>query len=702
MTKKKNDYTIKDINDIVKTYLKSDLSILNKAYNYVLKYLYEDEIKSILNIASILTTIYSDQETIAASFLYRLFIDDRVLRSELEKEFDISLIKLAYGIYKLNKITFSTDNDYLVEYYKKVIVGMSEDVRVITVSLSERVNIMRELGTFEVSKQKKIAKETLEIFAPLAHHLGIYKLKSELEDLSLRYLKPEVYYDIVEKLKSTKRDRDNVINEMMSEVSSLLIDHNIDFEIKGRSKSIYSIYNKLDKGRKFSDIYDLLALRILVSNEQECYLVLGLIHSKFKPIAKRFKDFIAMPKSNGYQSLHTTVFGVNNDLFEIQIRTHAMNEVAENGLASHWSYKENKNTYNLSSTDAKLGFFKAVIDMNQNDVNDEVFYNTIKEDSQEDNIYVFTPKGDVIELPKGSTPVDFAYRVHSKIGDSMIGALVNNMIVPMNYLLQDGDVVKINTSKSSSPSLGWLDFVKLTQTKNKIKAYFTKSRKEELINLGKEILEKELRKRKISINEFYSNQNIKQLIKELKVNDLDNILINIGNNKFNPRYVINVIYKEEEEVKDVNNKPIIKNELDINVSGLTDVKVNIASCCKPIPGDDIVGYITKNNGITIHRETCKNLIHLEERIVDVTFNVVTKNRYLTCLLIDLKNNQSHLGDILNKITSRGITIEGVNVIYKDNKMVYKLSLYVMNLESLEKLINDILKLRYVYSVEREG
>ncbi len=702
MTKKKNDYTINDIINFVKTYIDSDLNVINKAYNYVLNYLSKDEVKNVLNICAILTTIYSDKETISATLLYRLFIDERVPRSELEKEFDESLIKLSYGIYKLNKITFSTENDYLVEYYKKVIVGMSEDVRVITVSLSERVNIMRELGDLDVSEQKKIAKETLEIFAPLAHHLGIYKLKSELEDLSLRYLKPEVYYDIVEKLNSTKQDRDNIINEMMNEVSNLLIDHNIDFEIKGRSKSIYSIFNKLDKGRKFSDIYDLLALRILVNNEQDCYLVLGLIHSKFKPITKRFKDFIAMPKSNGYQSLHTTVFGVNNDLFEIQIRTHAMNEVAENGLAAHWSYKENKKAYNLSSTDLKLGFFKAVIDMNQNDVNDEVFYNTIKDDSQEDNIYVFTPKGDVIELPKGSTPVDFAYRVHSKIGDTMVGALVNNTIVPLNYILQDGDVIKINTSKSGSPNIGWLEFVKLTQTKNKIKAYFTKSRKEELINLGKDILDKELRKRKISINEFYNENNVKKIIKELKLKDLDNVLINIGNNKFNPRYVINIIYKEELEKQELNNKLIVKNELDINVSGLSDVKVNIASCCKPIPGDEIVGYITKTNGITIHRDCCKNLIHLDERIVDVSFNIVTKNRYQTTLLIDLKNNQSHLGDVLNKITNRGINIEAVNITYKDNKMIYKISLYIQNLEHLKKLINDILKLRYVYSVEREG
>ena len=660
MTKVKNDYTINDIISIVKKYIKdSDTSLILDSYNYVSGYLDDDNKQNILNIAYILTTVNADVDTITASFLYRLFMNNSVSRKELEEKFDFVIVRLAYGIYKLNKISFSTENDYLIEYYKKVIVGMSEDVRVIIVSLAERVNLMRGLVNYNRDDQKRLAKETLEIFAPIAHHLGVYKLKSELEDLSLRFLKPDVFYDIVEKLDSTKIERDNIINEMMTEVSELLTDHSINHEIKGRSKSIYSIYNKLDKGRKFSDIYDLLALRILVKEESECYLVLGLIHSKFKPIAKRFKDFIAMPKSNGYQSLHTTVFGYNNDLFEIQIRTYDMNEVAENGLAAHWSYKEHRNAYNLSSTDAKLEFFKAVIEMN-NDANKEMIHDSIKEDGLDDNIYVFTPKGDVIELPKGSTPVDFAYRVHSKIGDSMVGAMVNNSIVPLNYILQDGDVVKINTSKSSmGPSEGWLSFVKLTQTKNKIRSFFAKSRKEELLSLGKEMLEKELRKRKISLNDFYQDNNIKKLTRELKLSSLENIYLNIGNNKYNPRYVINIIYKEENEDNNLVLKPIQKNELDINVSGLNDVKVNISSCCHPIPGDEIVGYITKNNGITIHRNSCYNLIHLDERIIDVRFNAVTKNKYLTTINVILKNNQNHLGDILNKITSKSFHIDSV-------------------------------------------
>ena len=701
MTKIKKDYKIEDIITIVKAYNTENISLINTSYEYSSKLLDKDKLQDALNVSYLLTTVQADSETISANILSYLLTNNLVKRNDLEKEFEFNLVKLASNVNKLKNISLSTENDYLIEYYKKVIVGMTEDVRVIIVALADRVYLMHQLSKNDNNEEnKRIAKETIEIFAPLAHHLGVYKLKSELEDLSLRYLKPDVYYDIVEKLNGTKTERDNTINEMMKEVSTLLSEHNIIHEIKGRSKSIYSIYNKLDKGRKFSDIYDLLAIRILVESESECYLVLGLIHSKFKPIAKRFKDFIAMPKSNGYQSLHTTVFGINNELFEIQIRTYEMNEIAENGVAAHWSYKENKSAFNLSRTDAKLEFFKAVIDMNQNDFGQDSIYNTIKEENSLDVIYVFTPKGDVIELPRGSTPVDFAYRVHTKIGDSMIGALVNNQIVPLNKELSDGDVVKINTSKSSpGPSEGWLTFVKLTQTKNKIKSFFAKTRRDELINFGKESLEKELRKRKISISDFTSSENIKKILKITKEKDLDTVYLEIGSNKYNPRYIINLIYEEKEE-DNVSNSIITKNELDINVSGISDVKVNLASCCMPIPGDNIVGYITKNNGITIHRDNCSNLIHLEERIVDVRFNDVTKNKYLTCIMISLKNNQNRLGDILNKISGKNLIIDSVNTIYKDNILNYKINLYVNNLDALNKLINDLLKLRYVKNVER--
>ena len=698
MTKMKDDYTINDIIETVKKYLEpSDL--INKSFNYTINLDNEIDTKNILSVANILTTLQADEETIAASFLHHLFEKDLISFQELEKDFDSTLVRLSYGIYKLNKISFSTANDYLVEYYKKVIVGMSEDVRVIIVTLAERVYLMRTLSEYSPEDQKSIANETLEIFAPISHHLGIYKLKSELEDLSLRYLKPDIFYDIVEKLNGTKVERDNLINEMIKEVSDILNEHDIKHEIKGRSKSIYSIYNKLDKGRKFSDIYDLLALRILVQDDATCYLVLGLIHSRFKPIAKRFKDFIAMPKSNGYQSLHTTVFGVNNELYEIQIRTYEMNEVAENGLAAHWSYKEHRNAVNLSSTDEKLEFFKAVIDTSKNSEYDG--FNPLHDDDLENNIYVFTPKGDVIELPKGSTPVDFAYKVHTKIGDSMVGALVNNQIVPLNYELQDSDVIKINTSKlSSGPSEDWLNFVKLNSTKSKIKNFFSKTRKDDLIANGKQDLEKELRKRKIAINEFYVDDNIKKILKELKISSLEELYIDISSNKYSPKFIVGIIYdtKQEEEVKTTKN--IVKNELDINVSGLSDIRVSIASCCNPLPGDEIVGYITRNNGITVHRKNCSNLIHLDERMVDVSFNPITKNKYLTSIKIILRDNENRVANIVNNLATKNIFVEEIKTFYHDNNIGYLLSFYVPNLDYLEKLINEIKQSKNVKEVKR--
>ena len=698
MTKLKDNYTINDILETVKNYLEPT-DLIKRSYEYTINLYADIDKKTILNVANILTSLQADEETIAASFLHHLFNKELISFQELEKVFDSTLVRLAYGIYKLNKISFSTANDYLVEYYKKVIVGMSEDVRVIIVTLAERVYLMRTLYSYSVEDQKAIANETLEIFAPISHHLGIYKLKSELEDLSLRYLKPDVYYDIVEKLNGTKTERDNLINEMIKEVSDILNEHDIKHEIKGRSKSIYSIYNKLDKGRKFSDIYDLLALRILVQDDATCYLVLGLIHSRFKPIAKRFKDFIAMPKSNGYQSLHTTVFGVENELYEIQIRTYDMNEVAENGLAAHWSYKEHRNAVNLSSTDEKLEFFKAVIDSSKNNEYDN--YNPLHDDDLENNIYVFTPKGDVIELPKGSTPVDFAYKVHTKIGDSMVGALVNNQIVPLNYELQDSDVIKINTSKlSSGPSEDWLNFVKLNSTKSKIKNFFSKTRKDDLIINGKQELEKELRKRKISINDFYTDENVKKVLKELKLSTLEELYIDISGNKYSPKFVIGIIYdtKETEEIKGP--RVVTKNELDINVSGLKDIRVNIASCCNPIPGDEIVGYITRNNGITIHRKSCSNLLHLDERMVDVSFNPVTKNKYLTSISIILRDNENRIIDIINKLATKNLLVDEIKTFYHDNVIGYNLSFYVPNLEYLEKLISEIQQSKIVKEVKR--
>ena len=413
----KEKVTIDALLDKAKGYMKKDeLKKIKEAYLFA-KEKHEGQYRKTgeeyifhpLAVAMILTTIYADSESIEAALLHDVLEDCDCTKEELEEHFGKTVTKLVDGVTKLGRIHFSTDNEYLIEYYKKIIVGMSEDVRVIIIKLADRLHNMRTLWAIPEEKQKRKAKEVLEIFAPLAHHLGIHKIKSELEDLALRYLKPTVFYDIAEKLNKTKVERDRTVNEMMKEVSDLLNEHHISHEIKGRAKSIYSIYNKLDRGKKFSDIYDLLAIRILVNTEQDCYLALGIIHSKFRPLPNRFKDYIAMPKVNMYQSLHTTVFGIDGYLFEIQIRTYQMDEVAENGIASHWAYKEHKDASKLmqNTTEQKLQFFKSIMELSQDKMSSEEFINSVKDEVLNNNIYTFTPKGDVIELPRGATPLDF-------------------------------------------------------------------------------------------------------------------------------------------------------------------------------------------------------------------------------------------------------------------------------------------------------
>lgn len=713
---KKDLITIDDLMDKVDTYIKDQ----NQRQNILEAYYYakekhqgqyrksgEDYIIHPLNVALILTSIYSDSECLMAALLHDVLEDCDVNEEEFIAKFGPVVYRLVDGVTKLGRLHFSTDNEYLVEYYKKIIVGMSEDVRVIIVKLADRLHNMRTLWAMPVEKQKKKSKEVLEIFAPLAHHLGIHKIKSELEDLSLRYLKPTVFYDIADKLNKTKAERDTTVYEMQEEVTELLNLHHIPHQIKGRAKSIYSIYNKLDKGKKFSDIYDLLALRILVDTEQDCYLALGLIHSKFRPLPKRFKDYIAMPKPNMYQSLHTTVFGIDGYLFEIQIRTYEMDEVAENGIASHWAYKENKGSNKVanlqSTTTQKLQFFKEIMELSNDKMSSEEFVNSVKDEVLNNNIYVFTPKGDVIELPMGSTPIDFAYKVHSKVGETTVGAIVNGNIVPLDYELKSNDIVKINTNKSAHPSKEWLNIVKSTQAKNKIKSYFSKSEKEVLIERGKLYLEKELRKRKISINEFHQEKNLKQIYKNLKINNLEELYYIIGSNKQTPKSIINFIYKEDEEEKPKLLKNIVKindNTSDVIVAGIDKIKVSFASCCKPVYGDDIVGYITRGNGISIHRSNCHNLSTLDDRCIEVTWSSSSSNKYNSDLLLRTNTLDNKLADIIQITSKLGISISSIKTVSREEYAIYEMEVLVKDKEQLEKLLLDLDNLPYITSIER--
>ena len=692
------------IKELEKYMSKSDVDEVKKCFLYIKEYYCgmkrltgDDYIYHPLNVAYILTAIEADKSTICAGLLHEAIKILNISKEDLEKEFGLEVAELVEGVTKIDKINFDVDSPSMIATQRKIFVGLCEDVRVIIIKLADRLHNMRTLWVHSKEVQKEKAKETLQILTPIAHRLGLSLYKSELEDLSLRYLKPEVYFDIVDRLNKTKAERDQAVVTMKEEVSKLLDDNGIKHEIKGRAKSIYSIYKKLDKGRPFSDIYDLLALRVFVDTKEDCYKTLGVIHSKYRPIPKRLKDYIAMPKTNMYQSLHTTVFGLDDMPFEIQIRTYEMDKIAEKGVASHWSYKEGHQTKN--PMEEKLQFFRSIIELNNESLTDEEFVKMVKEDFN-DTIYVFTPKGDFVELPSGATPIDFAYKVHSHIGDTMVGAIVNGSLVPLDYELHNDDIIKINTSKTQTPSREWINIAKTAQAKNKIKSYFKKIDKEEYIKIGEDLLNKELRKIKIPFNEFLSDENIDKILKELKLSNIEELYSNLGSNKISFNNVYNIIYIEKEEplIKKVNiSDENIKN--DIIVDGITDIKVNIASCCKPIPGDNIVGYITKGYGITVHRSVCPNIINLQERIVNVRWNKIDK-RYESDIIVTTLKKQNMLVDIISKTTNNNIIVKTVNTYNQGDNLVYQITILVKEKELLDKFMTDLKILPDILDVER--
>lgn len=709
--------TFEQFFDAVKTYIEDEkeLMVVKKAYEFSEKTHMgekrrtgEDYITHPLNVAYILTKIHSDYETLSAALLHDVIKMDNVEESVLVNEFGHNIAKLVKEVTKINKLSFSADSEYQINYYKKILVGLCEDVRVIIIKLADRLHNMRTLWAIPENKQKEKAKETLEILAPIAHRLGIHYLKSELEDLSLRYYKPDVYYDIVTRLNNSKKERDEAILEMKSMISSMLNEHGIKHEIKGRSKSIYSIYNKMQNGKKFEEIYDILALRVYVNTESECYLTLGLIHSKYKPLSNRFKDYIAMPKENMYQSLHTTIFGVGGELYEIQIRTYEMDKIAEYGIASHWAYKEkiDESQAIKNVMEQKLQMFRNIIESSKSEAeNDEEFVNTVKKEALDNNIYVYTPKGDVKELPYGSTPIDFAYKVHSKIGDKMVGAIVNDNIVPLDYKLKDGDIVKINVNKNSKgPSKEWINIAFTSLARNRIKGFYTKIDKTENIKHGEELIEKELRKLKIPFSEF--NDKINIILDNLNEDSIEDVYLSVGNGKYNPLSVINIINKEtktKEEIilnkmSNVNRLVNIKN--DIIVAGIDEIKVTLANCCKPVKDDDVIGYITKGNGIVVHRTNCHNIIDVDDRIIPIEWNSNSVNRYKTSVVIKMEKKDNVLVNIISKASSSNVTVESINLVNNSDYQTYNLVVLVENVTKLKNFLNELYQMKEVVEVER--
>jgi len=695
---------IKDTDELIK---------IKEAYNYALethkgmkRLTGEDYIKHPLEVANILNDLNVDATTIIAALLHEVINNGDREINEIKEKFGNTVATLVDSITKINKLELVDDSESSALYLRKVLVGLATDVRVLYLKLADRLHNMRTNYVISPKKQKKKAYETQAVLIPIAHRLGINSIKSELEDLCLYYTKPDVYNDILDKLNDSKKELQEDLNEMKDSITEILSEQGLKFKIKGRVKSVHSIYNKLATGRKWNDIYDILALRVILDKVSDCYMAVGLVHSKYRPIPKRFKDYIAMPKANMYQSLHTTVFGVDGHLFEIQFRTYEMDEFAEKGMASHWSYKEHGTKKAQNIMEQKLEMFRNLIETNEN-VDDDAFQVDVNSDILAEMIYVFTPKGDVIELPNGATPVDFAYRIHSNVGDKMVGAIVNDAIVPLNHELENNDIVKIKTNSNATPNKDWLAFVKTSQAKNKIKSYFSKKERTFMIEKGKDILEKELRKRKLAFNEVMSDENLKKILKDLKLEDLEDIYLSIGTLRYTAGYIITLTSDSKESVEDaliekVNSKLAFEKNYknDIIVAGMGDLLVNIANCCKPVKGDDIIGFITKGQGITVHKCDCVNVIGKSERLIDVAWNQELNSEYLSDLYIETLNDKNYITDIIAAFTKRNLYIDTFKTKEYVDNYVYEVTLKVKNKDEIDRIILDLEMLSYISSVKR--
>lgn len=695
---------IQDTNELLK---------IKEAYQFALEHhkgmkrlTGEDFITHPLQVTNIVNELNVDAITIEAALLHEILNNSNVELEELKEKFGDTVATIVESVTKINKLELTDDSESSAIYLRKVLVGLATDVRVLFIKLADRLHNMRTNYAINPKKQKQKAYETQAVLIPIAHRLGINSIKSELEDLCLYYTKPDVYQDILDKLNDTRKELNDSLNEMKDSITNILTDQGLKFKIKGRVKSVHSLYNKLANGKKWNEIYDILALRVILEEVSDCYMAVGLVHAKYRPIPKRFKDYIAMPKSNMYQSLHTTVFGVDGHLFEIQFRTYEMDEFAEKGMASHWSYKEHGTKKVQNIMEQKLEMFRNLIETSE-ELDDNDFEASVNSDMLAEMIYVFTPKGDVIELPKGATPIDFAYRIHSDIGDKTIGAIVNDAIVPINHELDNNDIVRIKTSSTGTPNKDWLTFVKTTQAKNKIKSYFSKQERTLMIDKGKDILEKELRKRKLSFSDIMSEDNIKKIQNDLKLNDLEEIYLSIGTLRFTAGYIISLTTDTKESIEDALIEKVSRTSLgeknyknDIIVAGIGDLLVHIAKCCKPVKGDEIVGFITKGQGITVHNKKCSNVKQNEERMIEVSWNMESDSTYLADLIIETDHSKNYLTDIIAIFTKRNIYVDAFKTKEYENSYIYEITLKVKEKEEIEKIIFDLEMNQYVINVRR--
>lgn len=669
-----------------------------------------------LAVAKILTDLGMDVNTIISGLLHDTIEDTGVTREELEKKFGSEVAEMVDGVTKLSRLSYKTKEEQQVENLRKMFLAMAKDIRVIIIKLSDRLHNLRTLEYVDEEKQREKAYETLEIYAPLAHRLGIFKIKWELEDISLRYIDPKGYYDLVEKVARKRRERENFIQEVTATLREKLDDLSIQFEIEGRPKNFYSIYKKMYmQHREFEQIYDLLAIRVLVDNVKDCYGVLGVAHTLWKPIPGRFKDYIAMPKPNMYQSLHTTVIGPEGEPFEIQIRTWEMHRTAEYGIAAHWKYKEGRKTsYDI---DKKLAWLRQLLEW-QNDSQDaREFMESLKIDLFTDEVFVFTPKGDVINLPKGATPLDFAYTIHSAIGNRCVGAKVNGKIVTLDYNLKTGEIVEILTTQAANhgPSRDWLKVVKTNQARNKIKQWFKKERREENIEKGKEMLEREAKRRGYNLSQLVQNEWIDGILKKYGFSSLEDAYSALGYGGITTGPILNRLIDEhkkanqEEIAESVVKEPRQEKTSSISgngirVKGIDNVLIRFAKCCNPVPGDPVIGYITRGRGVSVHRGDCVNLTddHVEtNRLIEVSWAEESKASYNAEIQIVAEDRQALLADLTNAIAEIKINVTAINARTAKNKMVLvNMNMEINDTHQLEKVMKYLRRLPDVLDVYR--
>ena len=672
-----------------------------------------------LAVAQILADMKIDTTTITAALLHDVVEDTACTLEDLRNEFGREVAFLVDGVTKLSRLNYRTKEDQQLNSMRKMFLAMAKDVRVVVIKLADRLHNMRTLRYMRSDKQKRIAQETLEIFAPLAHRLGIFNIKWELEDLSFRYLEPDKYYDLVDQMKQKRHVREEIVNESIDVLKKALDDAHIHCEINGRPKHFYSIYKKMKKdNRDLSQVYDLFAIRVIVDDVKDCYGVLGIVHSLWKPLPYRFKDYIAMPKPNNYQSLHTTVIGTRGQPVEIQIRTWEMHHIAEYGVAAHWRYKEGNQTANKDAFDEKMGWLRNLLEW-QDTSNPQEFVNALKLDAFSDEVFVFSPRGDVIDLPQGAIPIDFAYRIHTDVGHRCVGAKINGKIVPLDYRLKNGDIVEIITSKTGKPCLDGLNIVGSSESRSKIRNWFKKENREENIEKGLEALERECKRLNHDWKSLNVGGRLGRVAKQMNAGSEDDLAAAVGYGGFAVNTVLikllelqkKDLQKQEEQNSSLvmleklkPRKPVKHSGTGILVKGEPGLLVRLAKCCSPVPGDPIIGFITRGRGVSVHRADCPNVTHGQsdvDRLIDVEWDYEGDERFEVNMEIVAYDRTGIMAEIMAALAELKISILSINAKTSDTKnVVIHMGISIKDLAQFEFIATKIRRLKDVYAVER--